>query len=148
VWAGLREGLTPISADHGEILDHDVRLDVWLDVACLFKTRSEAQKACTAGKIRVNGQPAKPRRPVRLGDEIHVSRPLGQKQTVLVRATGDRHVPKAEARLMYEDVTPGPSPEEIEMRRMARLYRAAVTPPQTPDKRARRALRRIKEGQD
>ena len=33
-----------------------VRLDVWLDVACLFKTRSAAQKACTSGKIDVNGQ--------------------------------------------------------------------------------------------
>ena len=30
-----------------------VRLDVWLDVACLFRTRSEAQKACKGGKIRV-----------------------------------------------------------------------------------------------
>ena len=28
-----------------------VRLDVWLDVACLFKTRSEAQRACKLGKV-------------------------------------------------------------------------------------------------
>jgi hypothetical protein len=33
------------------------------------------------------------------------------------------------------------------MRRMERIYRAAVTPPTTPDKRARRALRKMKEGQ-
>ena len=32
-----------------------VRLDIWLDVACLFKTRSEAQKACKLGKVTVNG---------------------------------------------------------------------------------------------
>jgi ribosomal 50S subunit-recycling heat shock protein len=37
----------------------DVRLDVWLDVACVFRTRSEAQKACKAGKVDVNGQSAK-----------------------------------------------------------------------------------------
>ena len=42
-----------------------VRLDVWLDVACLFKTRSAAQKACTSGKIDVNGQGAKPHRLLR-----------------------------------------------------------------------------------
>ena len=40
----------------------EVRLDVWLDVACLFKTRSEAQKACRGGKVEVNGQSAKPHR--------------------------------------------------------------------------------------
>jgi len=30
-----------------------MRLDVWLDVACLFKTRSEAKKACAGGKVDV-----------------------------------------------------------------------------------------------
>ena len=28
-----------------------VRLDVWLDVACLFPTRSRAKAACEGGKI-------------------------------------------------------------------------------------------------
>ena len=32
-----------------------IRLDVWLDVACLFKTRSEAKRACEGGKIEVLG---------------------------------------------------------------------------------------------
>src|SRR4249919_905807 len=35
-----------------------IRLDVWLDVACLFKTRSEAQKSCALGRVALNGQPA------------------------------------------------------------------------------------------
>ena len=30
-----------------------VRLDVWLDVSCLFRTRSEAQRACRNGKVDV-----------------------------------------------------------------------------------------------
>ena len=42
-----------------------VRLDVWLDVACLYRTRSEAQKACLGGKVEVNGQTSKPHRPLR-----------------------------------------------------------------------------------
>ena len=46
-----------------------VRLDVWLDVTCLFKTRSEAQKACRGGKVDVNGQAAKPHREMKPGDE-------------------------------------------------------------------------------
>ena len=121
-----------------------VRLDVWLDVACLFKTRSEAQKACKGGKIDINGQFAKSNRLVRVGDELEIGRPFGRKQQVVVRALADRHLAKTEARLLYEDLTPAPTPEEIEMRRMERMFRAAMTPPRAPDKRQRRALRRFK----
>lgn len=123
-----------------------VRLDVWLDVACLFKTRSEAQKAIGNGKIAVNGQPAKAHRMLKQGDGLVINRPFGRKQTIIVLSVADRHVSKADARRLYEDKTPPPTREEIEMRRLERMYRAAVTPPTTPDKRARRALRRMKEG--
>lgn len=122
-----------------------VRLDVWLDVACLFKTRSAAQKACTSGKIDVNGQAAKPHRQLRVGDALDIGRPYGRKQRIIVRALAERHAPKAEARRLYEDLTPPPTPEEIEMRRMERIFRAQMTPPRAPDKRQRRALRQMKE---
>jgi ribosome-associated heat shock protein Hsp15 len=121
-----------------------VRLDIWLDVACLFRTRSEAQNACKGGKIDVNGQTAKPNRLLRAGEELLISRPFGRKQRVVVRGLADRHVSKAEARQLYEDLTPPPTPEEIEMRRMERIYRAQMTPPRAPDKRQRRAIRRLK----
>jgi ribosome-associated heat shock protein Hsp15 len=124
-----------------------LRLDVWLDVACLFRTRSEAQKACKIGRIDVNGQPAKPHREIRPGDEIAISRPLGRKQTVVVKALAGRHIPKAEARKLYEDRTPAPTEEEIEMRRLARLSQALMRAPAvTPDKRERRRIRKLKEG--
>jgi ribosome-associated heat shock protein Hsp15 len=121
-----------------------IRLDVWLDVACLFKTRSEAQRACAGGKIQVNGQSGKPHRLVRVNDEIRITRPYGRTQTVVVRGLAARHVIKADARMLYEDTTPRPTPEEIEVRRLERLYRAALTPPRTPDKRDRRLLRLLK----
>ena len=121
-----------------------VRLDVWLDVSCLFKTRSEAQKACKSGKLAVNGQSAKPHRVLRVGDEIEIGRPFGRKQRVVVRRLAGRHVARQQARELYEDLTPPPSAEEIEVRRMERIYRAATTPPRAPDKRQRRALRRLK----
>ena len=126
-------------------MDDSVRLDVWLDVACLFKTRSEAQKACRTGKVAVDGQTAKANRHVRLGDELTIGRPFGRKQVVVVRGLIDHHIAKADARQLYEDLTPKPTAEEIEMRRIERMYRAAVTPPRAPDKRDRRALRKIKE---
>jgi ribosome-associated heat shock protein Hsp15 len=123
-----------------------IRLDIWLDVACLYKTRSEAQKACRTGKITVNGQSAQGKRQVRPGDELIVSRQFGRKQQFRIRAVADRNVSKSEARLLYEDLTPKPTAEEIDLRRAERQYRAAMTPPRAPDKRARRALRKMKEG--
>jgi len=127
-----------------------VRLDVWLDVACLFRTRSEAQKACKAGKVDVNGQPAKAHRDVRPGDEVVISRPMGRKQRLAVYGLADKHVAKAEARALYEDLTPPPTAEEVELRRMARLMRPFVRPASagSPDKRERRQIRRLKEGSE
>ena len=133
-----------VNEDDAAAAADGVRLDVWLDVACLFRTRSEAQKACRGGKVAANGQAAKPNRRLRVGDELEISRPFGRKQRVRVTALAERHVPKADARRLYEDLTPPPTPEEIEARRMERLYRAATTPPRAPDKRERRALRKMK----
>jgi len=121
------------------------RLDIWLDVACLFKTRSEAKRACEGGKVDVNGEHAKPNRAVREGDRVRISRGFGQFQDVIVRILIDQHVKKAEARALYDDVTPKPTPEEIERRRMERVYRAASQAAGTPDRRRRREIRRFKE---
>jgi len=127
---------------------NEVRLDVWLDVTCLFRTRSEAQKFCKAGKIAVNGQTARPNRLLRAGDEVQVNRPFGRKQRLVVRGVADHHMARVDARLLYEDLTPPPTPEEIELRRQERMYRAAVTPLKTPDRRERRALRRLRGRDD
>jgi len=117
---------------------------VWLDVACLYKTRSEAQRACEGGKVEVNGQRSKARRPVRIGDVIQLSRPYGRKQTLVVAALADRHIAKAEARMLYTDTTPPISEEEREVRRLERIYRAAMQRTHAPDKRERRELRKLK----
>jgi ribosome-associated heat shock protein Hsp15 len=121
-----------------------VRLDVWLDVTCLFRTRSEAQHACKGGKVTVNGQSARSNRLVRAGDALVIGRPFGRTQRVVVKAVAERHVTKAEARQLYDDLTPKPTAEEIEMRRIERVYRATMSPPRAPDKRERRQLRWIK----
>ena len=121
-----------------------VRLDVWLDVACVFRTRSDAQKACKGGKVDANGQPAKPNRRLKVGDVLEIGRPLGRTQRLKVLALADRHMAKADARRLYEDLTPPPTPEEIEVRRQNRIFHAAMTPPHSPDKRQRRALRKMR----
>jgi ribosome-associated heat shock protein Hsp15 len=120
----------------------NVRLDVWLDVSCLFKTRADAQRACRGGKIEVNGQPAKPHRLLRIGDEIRITRGPDRRQLVTVRGLAEKHVAKAEARTLYEDKTPPPTPAQLERRAFERAFRLA--PPTAPDKRQRRAIRKLK----
>jgi ribosome-associated heat shock protein Hsp15 len=83
----------------------DVRLDKWLQVARVFKTRSQATHACTLGRVKVNGQPAKPHRHLALEDRVEVEQ--GDWTRVLVVKTlRDRPLPKADAASLYEDLSP------------------------------------------
>ena len=128
-------------------MTESIRLDVWLDVACLFKTRSEAQQACKGGKVHVNGRSAKPHRDVKPGDIVEITRALGRKQRVVVRAVFDQHIPKAQARSLYEDTTPPPSPEEqalLDLLRVARPHHRRDLG--TADRRERRRIRSEKRG--
>jgi hypothetical protein len=66
---------------------------------------------------------------------------------IVVRTLAERHVPRAEARALYEDRTPPPTPEELEQRSLARAFRqsfGAPHPKRAPDKRERRAIRKLK----
>jgi ribosome-associated heat shock protein Hsp15 len=127
-----------------------VRLDIWLDVACVFKTRSQAQTACRKGRVEVNGDHGKPHRSIRPGDEIRISLAGGRTRIIEVVAIESTSVPKVRARELYIDHTPPPTTEEIELRKMQRLS----MPPRrargmgAPKKAERRRLRRLKEGDE
>ncbi len=47
-----------------------MRIDLLLNRLCLFRTRSQAGKACNAGRVRLNGAIARSSREVRTGDMI------------------------------------------------------------------------------
>jgi ribosome-associated heat shock protein Hsp15 len=127
-----------------------VRLDIWLDVACIFKTRSQAQSACKKGRVTVNGDHGKPHRAVRPGDEIRISIRGGRTRIIEVVELESVNVPKARARELYNDLTPKPTAEEIELRRMQRLSMPTPRPrgAGAPKKGERRRLRRLKEGEE
>lgn len=126
-----------------ESKSQSVRLDVWLDVACLFATRSKAKAACEGGKVEVNGARGKAHRELRVGDRLTLSLAPGVRREVIVRGLADRSIPKAEARLLYEDVTPALSPQAMEARRLDRML-AGTRSEQRPDKRERREIRKRK----
>jgi ribosome-associated heat shock protein Hsp15 len=118
------------------------RLDTWLDVACLFKTRSAAARACDGGKVSVNGVRGKPHRRIRAGDLLEITLDRGRRRIVRVRELQEAQVPKARARELYGDETPPPTPEKIEARRIERMLREPASA--RPEARERRALRRLK----
>ena len=120
-----------------------VRLDVWLDVACVFKTRSQAKEACEGGKVDVNGARAKPHREVRTGDRVSVTGKAGHRREILVRGLASRSLPRAQARLLYEDVTPPVAAEVREARRLDRMLAPKLSEGK-PDKRDRREIIRRK----
>jgi len=127
-----------------------LRLDIWLDVACIYKSRSQAQTACKNGRVEVNGDHGKPHRAVRPGDEIKISLPGGRKRTIEVVELEFTNVSKVRARELYIDHTPPPTPEEIELRKMQRLSMPSRRSPGmgAPKKQERRRLRRLKEGEE
>jgi ribosome-associated heat shock protein Hsp15 len=115
------------------------RLDRWLWCARLAKTRSGAQRAIEAGKVRINGTRAlKPSRLVQEGDVITATL-LGKLSVVRVVGAADRRGPATLARGLFEDLTPqappahrqterqgGPRPTKRDRRRLEALRRSDV----------------------
>ena len=79
-----------------------VRLDKWLWAARFFKTRSLAAKAVDGGKVRLNGESAKPSRELKAGDELAIR--AGESEWVVeVKALARQRGPAAQAALLYAE---------------------------------------------
>jgi ribosome-associated heat shock protein Hsp15 len=79
----------------------EVRLDKWLQVARVYKTRSQAGEAIDGGLVKMDGRKAKAGRIIRINDKIEVSK-RGRKLYYTVLGVLSRPVPAAEARMLYE----------------------------------------------
>lgn len=123
--------------------DLDVRLDKWLQVARLFKTRSQATKACKLNRVKVNDGSAKAHRSVALGDRIEVEKG-DWVRIVEVKGLREQPVPKAEARLLFEDHSPPPPDDPVDrlMRRPAVKREKGAGRPTKKERRQLEKLRR------
>jgi ribosome-associated heat shock protein Hsp15 len=121
----------------------EVRLDVWLDVACLFPTRAQAAAACAGGKVDLNGRAASAHKVVRVGDGLAITFSRA-KRTFRVKGLCKRHVKKSEARVLFEETTPPPSPEVLEARRLERLLAPRADGGSRPTKKERRQRERAR----
>ena len=121
-----------------------MRLDKWLHVARIFKTRNRATQACAAGRVSVNGLTAKAHRTVNLEDRLEIHRG-DWKQILIVKGLYPRSLPKAEARRLYQAQTPARPPLDP----LARLFtRPFLTRPRgagRPTKKERRQLEQLKD---
>jgi ribosome-associated heat shock protein Hsp15 len=117
-----------------------MRIDKWLWAARAFKTRSLASEACDGGKVDVNGEAAKPAKPVRGGERIEITI-RAERRILKVLALSERRGPAAEARLLYEDLTPPALPR---VRYPKPPYREPGAG--RPTKRERREIDRLRGG--
>lgn len=91
------------------------RLDKWLWFARLAKSRTLASGAVAEGKVKVNRVTVtKPSHALKLGDVV-TTRLTRDIRVLKVAGLGTRRGPAAEARLLYEDLTPPrpPRPEHV-----------------------------------
>lgn len=77
-----------------------MRLDKYLKVSRIIKRRTVANEACDAGRVEVNGKPARASYDVKVGDKIKVS--LGQNERTYEVLEVFEHALKEDALKMYK----------------------------------------------
>ncbi len=121
----------------------EVRLDKWLQVARIFKSRSQANRACDSGKILVNGSPGKPHRKLAVGDRIEFDQG-GRRREFVVTGLRDKPVSKAEARALLDDRSPPRPAVDPSERMMGFAPRTRERGSGRPTKRERRRIEQLK----
>jgi len=117
--------------------DQKVRLDKWLWAARFYKTRSAATEAVVGGKIEVNGDGAKPARPVQAGDTIRI-RIAPYEHTVVVTGIAERRGSAAVAAGLYAetDASRAARERQHELLKVAPGFEFAEGKPSKKERRA------------
>ena len=99
-----------------------IRIDQWLNVACIMKTRSQARKACEEGQVKVNEQSAKPSKLVKIGDVVSV-RYKWHHRTFDILGIEHKSISHEKAKLLYYEHELSPEEQEaLELRQ--KFFRA------------------------
>ena len=118
---------------------NSIRIDKWLWAARFFKTRSLAARACELGRIRSNGQLAKPAREVRIADNLQVTNDGGEFQ-VEVLLLSEVRGPASVAQTLYRETE---ASRELRMKVAAErkaMKQFEELPAGRPSKRDRRQI--------
>lgn len=118
-----------------------VRLDKWLWAARFYKTRTLAQEAIDGGKVRYEGDRAKPAKSVALNAHIRLRQGYEELE-VVVKGLSDKRGSATIARQLYEETEASRVAREraAEQRRIENASYNSVR----PDKKQRRLLDKLK----
>ncbi|HLS97136.1 MAG: S4 domain-containing protein [Porticoccaceae bacterium] len=124
-----------------------VRLDKWLWAARFFKTRTLAKDAIAGGKVKVNGQRAKPSRDIGVGMRLDIQVGWDTRE-VDVLALSDQRRGAPEAALLYRETDASLQAREsrAEARRLVKEHE--THPGQRPTKRQRRMIHQFLDTPD
>jgi ribosome-associated heat shock protein Hsp15 len=120
-----------------------VRMDKWLWAARFFKTRSLATQACELGRIKINGQPSKASREVRVGDLLNIKNDSGEFQ-VEVLVPSEIRGPAAAAQSLYRETE---TSRELRLKlaeERKTMGKFETLPQGKPSKRDRRQIDRLR----
>ena len=121
----------------------NVRLDKWLQIARIFKTRSKATEACNRGRVRINGFPVKPHRNLAVDDRVEIEHG-DWTRIIIVRELREKSVSKEIAATLFEDISP-PRPK---MDKIDRIMKQGTEHREKglgrPTKRERREIDRLR----
>ena len=122
--------------------EQSIRLDKWLKIARIFKTRSQAGHACDENHVKVNGEVAKAAKPIKLGDKLTV-KGKNRYREIEVAGISFKNISAKEARELYREEKQEKLPEEsLELIRL--MKQSVIKYPGRPTKKERRNLMKIR----
>ncbi len=121
--------------------DNNVRIDKWLWAARFFKTRSLAAEAVDRGRVRIDGEPVKPARNVKLNDKIFIDNG-SDRWEVVVLGISDKRGPAPVARELYRETEESIVRRENDSEARRLFPEPGSTIKGRPTKRDRRAISR------
>jgi ribosome-associated heat shock protein Hsp15 len=120
-----------------------VRLDKYLWVIRVYKTRNDAADACKAGRVKVNGMEAKSSREVREGDVLTV-RKLPVTYTYKIIQLVENRQPAKNVALYAEDLTPEEERSKLDKKNIT-VYTQRDRGAGRPTKKERREIDKLFE---
>jgi len=124
------------------------RLDKWLNISCLFKTRAQATKACDERKVKVNGEVAKPAKLIKADDVLTIKNKNGTFINYTIIALAHKNISAKEARNLYVKEEPELSEEARELMELHFKSLKKLKPKYKgrPTKKERRKMDNLKKG--
>lgn len=121
-----------------------VRMDKWLWAARFFKTRAMASRACELGRVEAHGQPSKPAREVRVGEQLRITTEAGRFEVEVLQLSEVRG-PAPVAQTLYRETEDGRKARLEAADERHALWQAGAMPQAgRPSKRDRRRIAQIR----